>query len=118
MEQTFFNIKNTETKSAITSVYKMNGKPTLNTADITVRASAAAGSTELNGFNILLGSPFGLGADKIRQQFSIGKSITSFKVSNHKDAAGNNDPGKFNSKQSFYLFTLFDNSAIPMFVPY
>ncbi|RDL32599.1 uncharacterized protein BP5553_09055 [Venustampulla echinocandica] len=95
------NVKNTDTRNAITSVYKMNNKPTLNAADITVRASAATGSTELNGFNTLLGTPFGIGADKVRQQFSVGKSITSFKVSNHKDASGNNVAGQFDMDITF-----------------
>lgn len=60
------NVQNTAAKSAIVNVYKMNNKPTFNAVDITVTASAATGSTELNGFNTLLGTPFGIGVGKVR----------------------------------------------------
>lgn len=110
------NIQNTETKNAITSVYEMNGKSTLNAVDITVRASAASGSTELNGFNTLLGTPFGKSADKVRQQFSVGKNIASFKISGHKDANGNNVGGFFDSKQPIH--SPVDIIASPIFHSY
>lgn len=93
------NIENTATRSAIVKVCKMNNKPTNKPVHITVTSSAAAGSTELNGFNTLLSTPFGIVADKVRQQFSVGKSITSFTVSDHGDASGNNPDGIFDSKR-------------------
>lgn len=93
------NVKNTEANSAIKDVYKMNGRSTLNTVDITVKASAEAGSVERNSFNTLLGTPFGRGADKLRQEYSVGKQITAFKVSNHKAANGDNVRGLYDSKQ-------------------
>lgn len=107
------NVINTEAKSAIVNVYKMNGKTTFNAADITVKASAEAGSVEKNSFNTLLGTPFGIGADKLRQQYSVGKEITAFKVSNHKGADGNNVPGQFDSEQPLSIkgFLIFLDSC-------
>ncbi|KAI9652387.1 MAG: hypothetical protein M1829_001662 [Trizodia sp. TS-e1964] len=89
------NVKNTDTYNAVISVYKMNNKSTLSAADITLSASAAPGSTELNSFNTLLGTPFVIGADKLRQQFSVGKNISLLKISGHKDVFGKTMSGQF-----------------------
>ncbi|PVH97225.1 hypothetical protein DM02DRAFT_685683 [Periconia macrospinosa] len=94
------NVQNPEARSAIMNVYKMNGNSAFNAADITAKASVEAGSVERNSFNTLLGTLFGIGADKLRQQYSVGKQITAFKVSNHKGADGNNIPGQFVSAEN------------------
>lgn len=100
------NVVNTETKTAIVSVYGMMKESTLKGNEITLKATGTG--SELDGYNTLAGTPFGLGADKVRQQFSDGKTITQYTLYGHQDINGDPVHGAFDSKLPVSPFHLIN----------
>lgn len=104
------NVLNTETRAAIVSVYGMMKESTLSGNTITLRATGTG--SELDGYNTLAGTPFGLGADKVRQQFSVGKIVTQYTLNGHRDVIGNPVNGAFDSKVPFSSFPLLNIATL------
>jgi hypothetical protein len=71
------SIQNPNAMNAMKQVWQRMG---LNEgAGVTVKSTGT--DQELNSFNLLLGSPFGLAATKMSQSFQMGKTITQFHIS-------------------------------------
>ncbi len=109
------NVENSETRTAIVSVYGMMKESTLAGNTITLRATGTG--SELDGYNTLAGTPFGLGADKVRQQFSVGKTITQYTLYRHNDGNGAPVNGAFDSKLPFSLFPLLIIATLSIHIP-